>query len=426
MSDTSSPAAAAAADIVPTDIVIVGGGIAGGALANVLARAGRSVTVLERDLDPVDRVRGEFMALWGVIELGKLGLLDLLRAAGANFTTHNVPYDENRPGAEALAFATRFASYMPDLPGALCMSHPAACRVLLADAETLGARVLRGVRDVEVRAGARPEIGFQYEGVRHALKPRLIVGADGRNSIVRQRLGFPVLADPPHNLLGGMLVEGVPDWPQDMQVIGTEDRAHFLVFPQGGDKLRLYLCYGFDDKARFAGPERQRRLIETFTGLKCLPQAAMIAAARVIGPFNSYSNEDHWVDVPVAPGVVLVGDAAGHNDPINGQGLSIALRDVRLVSEIILGAGGSNALGQEAFQPYVDERRERMRRLRIAARFAATLRVEFGEEARLRRGRAQLRMRERMPSPLPATMMGPDRLPAACFEPAAVEALLAP
>jgi menaquinone-9 beta-reductase len=47
--------------------------------------------------------------------------------------------------------------------------------------------------------------------------------------------------------------------------------------------------------------------------------------------------------------VVLVGDAAGHNDPIIGQGLSIALRDVRLVGEAIL-AGGRD---QAAFRHYV-------------------------------------------------------------------------
>jgi 2-polyprenyl-6-methoxyphenol hydroxylase-like FAD-dependent oxidoreductase len=44
------------------EIVIVGAGIGGSALATVLARQGLSVAVLERDLRAVDRVRGEFMA----------------------------------------------------------------------------------------------------------------------------------------------------------------------------------------------------------------------------------------------------------------------------------------------------------------------------------------------------------------------------
>jgi 2-polyprenyl-6-methoxyphenol hydroxylase-like FAD-dependent oxidoreductase len=94
--------------------------------------------------------------------------------------------------------------------------------------------------------------------------------------------------------------------------------------PQGGDRIRLYLCYDFADKAPYAGARRQDHLIATFAGLRCLPYAAAIAGVRPIGHFNCFSNEDHWVEDPTAPGVVLVGDAAGHNDPILGQGLSIA------------------------------------------------------------------------------------------------------
>ena len=32
-------------------------------------------------------------------------------------------------------------------------------------------------------------------------------------------------------------------------LVGTEGRAHVLVFPQGGDRIRLCLCYDFADKA---------------------------------------------------------------------------------------------------------------------------------------------------------------------------------
>jgi 2-polyprenyl-6-methoxyphenol hydroxylase-like FAD-dependent oxidoreductase len=73
------------------DVVIVGGGIAGGALAAVLARSGIAVAVLERDPVPLDRVRGEFMARWGVTELKRLGLLETLAEAGGVFTERSIP-----------------------------------------------------------------------------------------------------------------------------------------------------------------------------------------------------------------------------------------------------------------------------------------------------------------------------------------------
>jgi 2-polyprenyl-6-methoxyphenol hydroxylase-like FAD-dependent oxidoreductase len=413
------------------DVVIVGGGIAGSALAAVLARGNVQVAVLERDLEPVDRVRGESLAPWGVIELRRLGLYDALVGAGGVFTNLSVQHDENLPGEKALPFAIRLTDVVPEVPGMLCMSHPAMCRALAAEAEAAGAVFLRGVTDIAVTAGgtasgtdgAPPHIGFSHGGQRIAWTPRLVVGADGRNSPIRHQLGFRVHADPPHNLLGGMLVEGVPGWPQDTQVWGTEGRAHFLILPVGGDRVRLYLCYDFADRSAYAGAQRRQKLIDTFAGLACLPQAGMIGAGRPVGPFNAFSNEDHWIDDPTAPGVVLAGDAAGHNDPIIGQGLAIALRDVRLLSEIIL----EGRRDQAAFRPYVAERAERLRRLRIAARLRAKLHAEFGEEARQRRQRFERRVRvDRATSPIAAILLGPDKLPATVFEPSTIDALVAP
>ena len=75
----------------------MGGGIAGGALATVLARAGLSVVVLERELAHIDQVRGEFLAVWGVAEASQLGLLDTLISAGGFHTPRSVSHDENAP-----------------------------------------------------------------------------------------------------------------------------------------------------------------------------------------------------------------------------------------------------------------------------------------------------------------------------------------
>ena len=136
-----------------------------------------------------------------------------------------------------------------------------------------------------------------------------------------------------------------------MQAIGTEDNFHFLVFPQGKDLVRLYAGYRLSDRARFAGPDREARLLKAFQ-LNCLPYAEAILAGNPIGSFNSYSNEDHWVDHPVAPGVVLIGDAAGHNDPVTGQGVSITARDVRIVSDILI---STKDLGHPDFSSYVEE-----------------------------------------------------------------------
>jgi 2-polyprenyl-6-methoxyphenol hydroxylase-like FAD-dependent oxidoreductase len=403
------------------DIAIVGGGIGGGALATVLARHGLSVAVLERDLHPLDRVRGEFMAPWGVAEAARLDLLEILRGTGGVHATRAILYDETVPPERAEASARDLRTVHSIGTGPLCAGHPAMCEALCEAAAAAGATVLRGVRNVAVATGEPPEVAFLYGGCSVTWRPRLIVGADGRSSIVRRQLGFPVSHDEPHNLLGGMLIDGVPEWPQDVLEAGTEGDIHHLVFPQRGAKLRLYVCYGFGGRERFTGIGRERNLLNAFR-LKCLPLGEKIARGEPIGPFHSYSNEDHWVDRPVAPGVVLIGDAAGHNDPITGQGTSITLRDVRIVQDIL--RAGDWCLS--SFEPYIEERRERMRRLRILARFATTLRVEFGPAAAARRERAMRRIfAEKWLAPLGAGMAGPEALPAEAFEQPTIDAVLA-
>ena len=66
------------------EVVIVGAGIGGSALATVLARAGIAVTLLEKSLVHVDHVRGEWLAPWGVAETQRLGLYETLLAAGGH------------------------------------------------------------------------------------------------------------------------------------------------------------------------------------------------------------------------------------------------------------------------------------------------------------------------------------------------------
>ena len=65
------------------DVVVVGGGVAGSALGAALARAGLGVLVVERESRFRDRVRGDGIFPWGVVEMTRLGLADLLPASGA-------------------------------------------------------------------------------------------------------------------------------------------------------------------------------------------------------------------------------------------------------------------------------------------------------------------------------------------------------
>ena len=64
------------------DIITVGGGLGGAALAKAMAESGRRVLVLERETKFKDRVRGEWLAPGGVAEAQTLGVYDARLVTG--------------------------------------------------------------------------------------------------------------------------------------------------------------------------------------------------------------------------------------------------------------------------------------------------------------------------------------------------------
>jgi len=396
------------------EVVVVGGGIGGGALATALARAGVSTLVLEKSMHHVDRVRGEWLSPWGVAETMRLGLYESLIGAGAHHLGEHIGFGDDVEEAAARDQALKFATFEgAGFKPPLCMRHPDMCDLLNATALKCGATLLRGVSDVMVEPGTPPNVKFRHDGRTQQLKPRLVVGADGRNSVTRAQAGIRIKRDPTHHLMTGMLVDGIDGWPPLLETIGTENDINFLVFPQSATRARLYICYGLDQRRRFAGADRQARFLDAFR-LKTVPGSEFLVKGTPAGPCNSYGNEDSWSDLPLAPGVVLIGDAAGHNDPIIGQGLSITYRDARLVRDLML---ENRAWTPDAFRPYAEERRERMRRLRFAATAVSILTAEFGPRAQQRRVRIREEFaRGNLINPTLAAFLGPETLPPEAFQ----------
>jgi 2-polyprenyl-6-methoxyphenol hydroxylase-like FAD-dependent oxidoreductase len=398
---------------VTVDVSIVGGGIAGAALATVLAREGYEVLLLERQTIYRDKVRGEFLSCWGVAEMLALDLEKPFLDAGGHYVRRFVPYDEVIEPGLAEANAVPLNRLLPGVPGCLDVGHPQACETLARAATDAGATVLRGVGDVEVVPGEPPMVRYELDDLVTTVSAGLVVGADGRTSSVRRQLKLTLHETRIRSLLGGMLVDGLEAWPADQMSLGTEGDVFYFVFPRANGRARLYLLHDVAQRGRFAGPDRHDAFLDAFR-FRCLPDADIFRAARPAGPCAFYPMNDTWTDGPCAPGVVLIGDAAGWNDPIIGQGLSIALRDVRLVAEIIR-AGHDRSVA--AFTPYVQERRERMRRLRIAAEVQTALAATFTPEGAARRKafNAVFRTDPVLGGPRMAAHLGPDNVPAEAF-----------
>lgn len=396
------------------DVVVVGGGIAGAGLATVLARDGLDVLVLERQTDYRDKVRGETMQPWGVVEAMTLDLHDVMLAADGGHGERMITYDEvvDRETAEAVTLP--LAGLAGDAPGSLNVGHPAACQALIEAAADAGATVVRGNGDVSVQPGAKPTVTYSTNGTTHDVSTRIVVAADGRQSPTRRQLGLELNTTEARTMGSGMLVEDVGDWPEGLEVIGTEGDIHFLVFPRPKGLARLYAWFDLAQQRRFTGPDRQREFLDAFA-LECLPGSDILTRGTPAGPCAAYPSTDTWVDRPFVDGVVLIGDAAGWNDPIIGQGLAIAMRDVRIVSELLR---STDDWSPTTFEPYAEERGERMRRLRLTAKVSTDVRCGFDERGRDRR-RAfaeQLFVDPLLLAPILVVMTGPETAPPEAYD----------
>jgi 2-polyprenyl-6-methoxyphenol hydroxylase-like FAD-dependent oxidoreductase len=406
------------------DVVVVGAGIAGASIAAVLARGGLEVLLLERQRTYRDRVRGEYMAPWGVLEARAVGLETVIRGARAVDARYSVPYDELVPASAAETAKGDASTILPGVRGPLCASHPQACHALAGEAVRLGAELVRGVREVRVQAGARPSVAY-LNGTETRVRPRLVIGADGRASTVRKQSGIHINKAPATHVIAGLLVEGASRWPDDQFSIGVEGDLQFYVFPQGGGRVRLYTCHANEQAARWAGRAGPQRFLQAFARLRSIPAALGLGDVAPAGPCATFSGEQTWCEQPFADGVVLLGDAGGYDDPVDGQGLSLALRDVRHLSELLLAAGDWTVA---ALRPYGQQRAERLRRMHRVSRTYAALMTTFTPDGRARRDRfyaASGAGGDDVRLALGAIHLGPDRLPGEAFTDQLHESVLA-
>ena len=366
------------------DVVVVGAGIAGSALASVLARAGKDVLVLEQQVAYKDKVRGETLTPWGVLEATRLGVLDTLYEAGGEMATAFVPYDELQPAPAAEASELPLSLFCPGAEGQLNVGHPEASEALSRRAESDGATVLRGVSDVKVTLGAAPSVRYRHGEDAVDVACSLVVGADGRTSTVRRQAGLQLEERPATTYGAGLLIRADSGFKQK-NTLGTEGDVHYLAFPRRGDLTRLYLMVDIARQSEFTGPKRLEHFLGALAPLTSFPAAPALAAGEPAGPAGGAPMTDSWTtEAPIVPGAVLIGDAAGWNDPIIGQGLSIAFRDARTVGDVLT---TSDDWSMGAFGDYVAERKERMRRLAISARLQTEIRCTFTDEGRERRAR---------------------------------------
>lgn len=311
------------------DVITVGGGLAGSTVAKCLAERCYRVLVLERETRFRDRVRGEQMHPWGVAEARGLGIYQRLAETCGHQTRWWITYE-----GPILQRKRDLAQTTPHQVGSFNFYHPDMQETLLCMAAEAGAEVRRGVSVDAVRPGSPPVVSFCENGRRREVQARLIVGADGRNSQVRQWADFPLTRDPDCLTIAGALVEAaqIPD--DAVHVVGGPG-GRVLVAPLGKQRARTYfMSRKIAGSRRLSGKNHASEFLMACRTTRA--PAEWFNQATIIGPIAQFNAADHWVEHPARDGVVLVGDAAAASDPCYGCGLSLTLLGVRQLRDCLL------------------------------------------------------------------------------------------
>lgn len=293
----------------PPDVLVVGGGPAGAAVAIGCAQRGRRVVLLEQKKFPRPKICGDVLNpnCWPVLE--RLGVAAAVRAlphhriTGVRFTT---------PGGGNLSFPVEAVAVRRSVFDACLLDHARAA----------------GVEVIEERwSPSHPSAA-------------MVVGADGRHSAVARATGLAQPQPPPVERIAFQSHFRIPP--------GLGDDVQLHLFPGGYcglvrvDPVRLNLCIVTNRAGAQAHqdcPELFRRTVwhnPQFRELGIAPEP--------LDPLQSAQPLWTRPHTPARDGVLLVGDALRVVEPFTGQGIFFALRTGELAAELMEPAAYTHAV----------------------------------------------------------------------------------
>ncbi|KAK4532596.1 hypothetical protein CCYA_CCYA13G3453 [Cyanidiococcus yangmingshanensis] len=334
------------------DVIIVGAGVAGAALATVLARDGRRVLVIERDLREPDRIVGELLQPGGCEKLCELGLeaalsdIDSQQVYGYGLFLEGrcacIDYGAVTSGQKSTEQASqpqwlgrsfhngRFVRRLRELAQAEpnCDLVEGTVTELLFETSS-GQKAPRVVGVVYRDNAGAPQTHVAYA--------TLTIACDGCASRLRKQANPSAQHQVVSNFVGLILSSCNLPFPGHGHVVLT-DRAPVLFYPISSTEVRCLvdvpggkLPLGHDGR-----PMDLRMYMENVIAPQ-LPEALRdpFLAAVAGGDFRSMPNRV----MPALPlslrGAILLGDSFNMRHPLTGGGMTVALSDVALIRSFL-------------------------------------------------------------------------------------------
>jgi 2-octaprenyl-6-methoxyphenol hydroxylase len=312
------------------DVIIIGGGLVGLALASALDSSGLSALVVD-SADPVPRGQRAFDGRTSAVSSSSMRMLEAIGVA-AHLPESGCPIwriavaDGLKPGG---------LHFDPDDGEPLGYMHENLNLRLALNVRADAAKNIELVWKSHVLELSRDEHGVSLllESGR-ALTAPLLVGADGRNSKVRDGAGINLARwKYNHQAIVSVLRHARPN----------ENIAYEIFYPSGPFALLPMNDDGLGHRSAIVwsvpNADAAGWLSLSDEDFAAEAEAAMggfLGKIEMLAPRSSYPIGFHHAAQMTARRLALVGDAAHAIHPIAGQGLNLGFRDVAALTQVLV------------------------------------------------------------------------------------------
>jgi flavin-dependent dehydrogenase len=338
------------------DAIVIGARVAGSPTAMLLARKGYRVLLMDRASFPSDTMSTHQIQLLGGAALKRWGLLERVVTTGL-------------PAAERVRMEMGgmvVEGRLPALEGVTSVYSPRRYlldKILLDAASEAGAEVRADCLILEPLWEDGRVVGVRgqtKDGAAFSERARVVIGADGRHSLVARAVNAPKYDEQPE------LTCGYYTYWADAPVQGGEiyrvGRRMLGAWPTNDGLTMIYVAWPAAEFDAFRS-DVESSYMATIDLVPHLSERVRQGrrAERIVGS----GEMANYYRKPYGPGWALVGDAGYIKDPITGLGISDAFRDAELLSDALeAGFSGRTALDlalvayeqkrNEASKPFYD------------------------------------------------------------------------